>query len=225
MASRVVPAISLTMVRGSPTMALNSDDLPALGRPTMATGVSAGAASSSRSVAGARRRSTSTRRSSRSPVPRPCTAETSSGSPSPSCVDLGRRRGARRVVDLVGDQEDRQPGAAQHVGDLVVVGQRTGAAVDDEEHDVGRGDGALDLLADVAGEGRVLGGVVAAGVDEQQTVALPLHLDLLAVARDARASRARRSRAMPLRRFTSVDLPALGEPTTTTMGSWFIRTV
>ena len=41
MASRVVPAISLTIVRGSPAMALNSDDLPAFGRPTMATGVSA----------------------------------------------------------------------------------------------------------------------------------------------------------------------------------------
>ena len=41
MASRVVPAISLTIVRGSPAMALKSDDLPALGRPTMATGISA----------------------------------------------------------------------------------------------------------------------------------------------------------------------------------------
>ena len=37
-ASRVVPATSLTMTRGSPTIALKSEDLPALGRPTMATG-------------------------------------------------------------------------------------------------------------------------------------------------------------------------------------------
>ena len=77
-------------------------------------------------------------------------------------------------------------GAAQHVGDGVVVGQRAGAAVEHEQDDVGRGDGALDLLADVAGERSVFSGVVAAGVDEQQAVARPLHLDLFAVARDAR---------------------------------------
>ena len=40
MESRVVPAISLTITRVSPAMALKSDDLPALGRPTMATGIS-----------------------------------------------------------------------------------------------------------------------------------------------------------------------------------------
>ena len=82
MASRVVPASSLTMVRVSPAMALNSDDLPALGRPTMATGVSAGAASASRSSSSAPL--TSMRRSSSSPLPVPCTAEKSSGSPRPS---------------------------------------------------------------------------------------------------------------------------------------------
>ena len=82
MASRVVPAISLTIVRVSPAMALNSEDLPALGRPTMATGVSAGPASSSPSSATTPL--TSTSRSSSSPLPVPWTAEKSSGSPRPS---------------------------------------------------------------------------------------------------------------------------------------------
>ena len=43
MASRVVPEISLTSVRASPTIALVSDDFPTFGRPTIAmeTGLSA----------------------------------------------------------------------------------------------------------------------------------------------------------------------------------------
>ena len=35
MESRVVPAMSVTMLRSSPKRALVSDDLPTLGRPTM----------------------------------------------------------------------------------------------------------------------------------------------------------------------------------------------
>ena len=185
MASRVVPAISLTMVRGSPTMALKSDDLPALGRPTMATGISAGGSSAALAAPPASPASSRMMRSSRSPVPSPCTAETSWARRARARRAPATRR-RRRVVELVGDEEHRHLGAAQDVGDLEVVGQRTRAAVDDEEHEVGRADGQLDLVADVPGEGRLRVGVVAAGVDHPQRPSSPLHLDLLAVARDPR---------------------------------------
>ena len=98
---------------------------------------------------------------------------------------LGGAHGGR-VVDLVGDEHDGDAPTAQHLGDLEIVGQRAGAAVDHEEHDVGRVDGQLDLLADVPGERRLLRGVVAAGVDHAHQAAFPLDLDVLAVASHAR---------------------------------------
>ena len=91
-----------------------------------------------------------------------------------------------RVVDLVGGEHHGDAPTAQHLGDLEIVGQRPGAAVDHKEHHVGRADGQLDLLADVPGVGRLLGGVVAAGVDHAHQAALPVDLDVLAVAGHAR---------------------------------------
>ena len=92
MASRVVPDMSWTTDRSSPTSRLKSVDLPTFGRPTMATrGVSGaisrdsssshGATSSSRTEARSPRRSSTT--SSRSPARRPCNALTGMGSPRP----------------------------------------------------------------------------------------------------------------------------------------------
>ena len=42
MASRVVPGMSLTISRSSRSSRFTSDDLPTLGRPTMATAISSG---------------------------------------------------------------------------------------------------------------------------------------------------------------------------------------
>ena len=103
--SRVVSATSLTMTRCSPATALRSDDLPALGRPTMATGTgcragassaraSAAAPSSPRTgsaaTAGAaplsrprRRRGVPSRRSGASATATPPTASSSRSSRSP----------------------------------------------------------------------------------------------------------------------------------------------
>ena len=140
MASRVVPASSLTMVRVSPAMALNSDDLPALGRPTMATGVSAGVGLRL-AVVEHRRRQTSTRRSEQ------LAAAGAVQRRRPAAARRGRaRRSPARSAVLAGSSillattTTGDLGAAQHVGDRVVVGQRAGAAVDHEEDDVGRGD-------------------------------------------------------------------------------------
>ena len=72
-----------------------------------------------------------------SPEPRPCSAETGYGSPSPrfhSAVGLGL---GALVVDLVGGQDHRLARLAQDPHDgLVGVGDAHGG-VDDEEHRVG----------------------------------------------------------------------------------------
>ena len=67
----------------------------------------------------------------------------------------------------------------------MVVDHGADAAIDHEEHHVRLGQGKPDLFSDGAGEGGVLGGVVAAGVDHAQQTPSPLDLDLLAVAGDA----------------------------------------
>jgi hypothetical protein len=84
-ASRVVPGSSLTMVRWPPTAALKRLDLPALGRPTIATEI--GASSSSGAVSPSCAGSVpkwATMSSNRSPTPRPCRAEMARASPTPS---------------------------------------------------------------------------------------------------------------------------------------------
>ena len=69
MASRVVPGMALTMERSTCSSALSSDDLPTLGRPTIAMRTeSAGGCSSTTGTS-------ATIASSRSPVPVPCKAE------------------------------------------------------------------------------------------------------------------------------------------------------
>ena len=83
-ASRVVPGSSCTTERSLPTSRLNNVDFPTLGRPTIATDNMVGspdAGVASGSAIGGNR---STSASSRSPLPRPCIADTPTGSPSPS---------------------------------------------------------------------------------------------------------------------------------------------
>ena len=78
MLSRVVPAMSVTMLRCSSISELTSDDLPALGRPTMAK-----RGSSSSMVSSAFSGICLTTSSRRSPVPLPLTAEMEKGLPRP----------------------------------------------------------------------------------------------------------------------------------------------
>jgi hypothetical protein len=81
--SRVVPGISLTIIRSSRSKRLTSDDLPAFGRPTIAMPTSAfSGADAARGDAFTR--SCSTIASSRSPVPSPCSADTSKTCSKPS---------------------------------------------------------------------------------------------------------------------------------------------
>ena len=77
-ASRVVPATLLTIMRSVPRMRFVSDDLPTLGFPMMATLMTSSSSYSSSSGGKYCKHA-----SSRSPVPWPCTAETAMGSPRP----------------------------------------------------------------------------------------------------------------------------------------------
>ncbi len=91
MASRVVPGISLTMARSSPSSWFSSDDLPTLGRPTMAMrGIGASRRSQpivSRVIAGPRARRPLARRAR---CPRRC------GRPGPRPRPRGACARARR---------------------------------------------------------------------------------------------------------------------------------
>src|SRR5215469_15534487 len=79
--SRVVPATASTSTRSVPASLLSRLDLPTLGRPISAT--RRGPPSTASRSAGASGSALSTA-SSRSPLPRPCSALTAIGSPSPS---------------------------------------------------------------------------------------------------------------------------------------------
>ena len=90
--SRVIPASGPVSSRSSPSMRLISVDLPALGRPTMASlSGPASSASSSSSLSSSVSAAASAlspmigqRRSNRSPMPSPCSALMPAGSPKPS---------------------------------------------------------------------------------------------------------------------------------------------
>ena len=83
-ASRVVPGMSWTTERSSPIIRLKSVDFPTFGRPTIETEkiLSASGSSSSTTTSGSGGNS-SMSDSRRSPVPRPWSALTGNGSPTP----------------------------------------------------------------------------------------------------------------------------------------------
>ena len=204
--SRVVPGRSWTTERSSPMRRLNSVDLPTLGRPTRATEKTLSPPNrSSRRRRRARRRrrsspvpsssavpgvrwlgSTAHRSSSRSPVPRPCRALTGWGSPRPRPTN-SHTSGSRLVSStLLTASEHGHVDAAQQVGHPGVLLGDAHHGVDHHDHDLGLTDGPLALLADLGVE-LAAAGQPTAGVDQHEGLALPLGLDLLAVAGDARA--------------------------------------
>ena len=74
-------------------------------------------------------------------------------------------------------------------------GRTPGARVDDEQRDLGVGERRARLVLDRDGERVLVVEVDAAGVDQRERAPVPLGVELLAVARDARAARARPPRA------------------------------
>ena len=94
------------------------------------------------------------------------------------------------VVDLVDDDEHRLVRLVQHARDALVLLHETDGAVDHEEDHVGVDQRALGLTADHARERLAaftrLGSEPTTGVDDHELAAVPLGVELLAIARDAR---------------------------------------
>ena len=182
--SRVVPGISETIVRGCPSSALSSDDLPTFGRPRIATPIS------------------SPRRSTRSAPSMPRSVSTieveqvagadavqrrqRQGLAEAELVELERLGIAAWIVELVRDQDHRLARAAQQVGELLVPGSDAGARVDHEQHEIGLGDRGASLVGDLALHRARVAGIDATGVEDREGGPAPLDDQLLAVARDAR---------------------------------------
>ena len=92
---------------------------------------------------------------------------------------------AGAALGLVGDEDHGLAGAAHHFGERPVGGQDADARIDDEEDDVGIADGGLGLRAHAAEE-RFLGGFFEAGrVDDAEFEVAETRLALAPVAGDA----------------------------------------
>ena len=92
-------------------------------------------------------------------------------------VELEGERVLIGIVDLVGHEDLRE---------LFVPRRDPGARVGQEENEVGFLDRGLRLLGDRAGDRVLVGDVDAAGVDQQEVLAVPFADELLAVARHPR---------------------------------------
>ena len=102
-------------------------------------------------------------------------------------VELGGQRDVARESILLAATTTGIGDAAQQIRDLVIAGAQTGAGVDHQHGGVGVGERRLHLLVHRPGQ---LGPVVQvdpAGVDQRQRAAVPLGVQLLAVAGDAGA--------------------------------------
>ena len=171
------PAGRARPTRSSPISRLNSVDLPTFGPPDDARRREHRPLRARRSTVGARppsvvgrRAGATTTASSRSPVPRPCSALTGNGSPSPSDTNsqiVGLAAGRRRPC-----WRRRSTGrldAAQQLGHAGVLLGDADGGVDHEQHDVGLArwparPARLTFASSVAATGQP-----AAGVDQHGT--------------------------------------------------------
>ena len=179
MASRVVPATESTTMRSSPMMALRREDLPTLGRPTMAVRTTS-SSSSAGSVSG---------RMLGDRVEQLLRGQAVGGGdgdhlPYREAVEVGDPVLAATAVHLVHRDHDGLAGAAEHLGDVLVEAGDALFRVHHEDDDVGLFDSELHLLDDLDLEG-VSVGLQAAGVDQHEPLAIPFAVRIDAVAGDA----------------------------------------
>ena len=93
---------------------------------------------------------------------------------------------ARRIVELVRDEQHGLTRSPQDVGQLGVARRQAGAGVDEKYHEVGLLDRRPGLGDCAASNHGLVRDVDAARVHEQEALARPLAEELLAVARHAR---------------------------------------
>ena len=180
--STVVPATESTTTRFSPASRLSRLDLPTLGFPTIAT--RRGPRSGSKSCGGASGSAASTA-SSRSPLPRPCRAETGIGSPSPRFQRAADSASIRWSSTLLAARTTGFPDRRKILTTVSSASVMPDRRVDHEKHGVGQADGRLGLQRDLLGHPACVG-VPPAGVDEREPTAVPLGVVRDPVAGDAR---------------------------------------
>ncbi len=103
-------------------------------------------------------------------------------------AELGASEVGIDGVDLVGHQEAALVPLAQVLGDHLVGGGQAGAGIDQEQHGIGLLDGLQRLLGHFRIDALFVAGD-AAGIDDDEFLALPLGLAVLAVAGQARVLR------------------------------------
>ena len=193
MESRVVPASGPVSSRSSPSRWLISVDLPALGRPTMATRIGRCRAASSSVFARLRRLLVFLRRLRHQRAQRVVEfakalavlgrnrdrlAETER-------IGLDRAGLAVLALALVGDQQHRLVGAADEIGEGAIGRRQSGAGIDHEQQRVRELDRGLGLLLHARGQ-RALGALVEArSVDDREFEIAEPRLAFAPVARDA----------------------------------------
>jgi hypothetical protein len=226
-ASRVVPGMSCTTERSSPTSRLNSVDLPTFGRPTIATekmpsslGRRRRAGTSSARSSG----SAATSASSSSPDSRPWIADTAHGSPRPSRMNspwMSTSRARRRPCWR---RRSRAPPALQQRATRASSSVMPVVTSTTKQHDVGVAHRGLGLRGDLRRERGRLGGEPASPGRSQPPVSTSTNARPFHSATSSRRSRVTPGRSStiaarwPTMRFTSDDLPTLGRPTTATRG-------
>ncbi len=158
----VVPGMSCTTERSSPTRRLNNVDLPTLGRPTIAmlkmpssaASASARAAnSSSRLHRVGQRGDEGVEQFARQPAVNRRHRHRIAEAEPLERPDVGL---APLVVDLVRHHDHGRLCPLQQLGDLGVLVGDPGRHVDDEEHDIGHAHGLGRLRAHFRGEHRLL---------------------------------------------------------------------
>jgi hypothetical protein len=198
-------------------MRLTRVDLPAFGRPTMASFSGPFSSSSSGSSSPSSRSISGRSASNRSTSPSPCSAEKGSGSWKPERERLDHPALAGLPLGLVGEQDHRRVlRTAASARSLRRAGRRP-RGIDQEQRDVGFAHRRLGLGAHPARQRFRVVVLHARGVDDAEIEAEQGRVALTPVAGDAGRSSTRRRR-LPTRRLKRVDLPTLGRPTMATMG-------
>ena len=160
--SRVIPASGPVSSRSSPSRRLISVDLPALGRPTMAS-FSGPAGDLLVHRSSPRFRTLRSYRSACSPMignsapnrsamPSPCSADSGTRVAEAEGVAFEHAAFARRAFGLVGDQHHRHVLFAQPAADFLVQRGQPGARVDHEQRGVRAFEADLGLRAHPPGQ-------------------------------------------------------------------------
>ncbi len=217
MGSRVVPGRSETMTLRAPTRRFKSVDLPTFGRPMMATRRSR---SPSTDSSGSGR--TETRTSRRSPTPRPWYALTGRGSPSPSFQKRSSSHSdcglssllAATTTGISADRRIEITPASSSVILVVASTTRTTASAPDT---AASACSFMDSL------------IPPPGLISQPPVSTRMNSRPIQSASNSRRSlvtpesSSTTAALFPSIRFTRVDLPTFGRPTTATTGTGLMR--